>query len=60
MARFSSVGEFSPTGTVLPVGPSTSNSLKTEAAKDARIMAIIAALAFSFRLISLSNHLPGL
>ena len=36
MARFSSVQEFSPTGTVISTGTTFSNSIKTEAAKDAR------------------------
>ena len=42
MARFSSLREFSPTGTVLPIGESFSNAVKTEAAKDARVYANVA------------------
>ena len=44
MARFSSTKELSPAGTVIPVGVSTSNSAKVEAAKDARILVDITAL----------------
>ncbi len=43
MARFSSVGEFSPAGTNL-TGTSTSNSIKTEAAKDARVFLNVSAV----------------
>ena len=36
MARFASVAEFSPAGTVIAPGTVNSNPIKTEAAKDAR------------------------
>ena len=45
MARFSSTLEFSPSGTVLGVGTTNSNSVKTEAAKDARVFVDITAVA---------------
>ncbi len=37
MARFASIKELSPAGTVVTVDPTNSNSAKTEAAKDARV-----------------------
>lgn len=43
MARFSSVGEFSPAGTNL-TGTSTSNSINTTAAKDARVFLNLASV----------------
>ena len=44
MARFSSVGEFSPAGTNLTAGTTTSNSIRTEAAKDARVFLDVTAV----------------
>lgn len=45
MARFSSVLEFSPSGTVLTPGTTNSNSVRTEAAKDGRVFIDITAVA---------------
>lgn len=44
MARFSSVGEFSPALTVIGVGSTNSNPLTTAAAKDARAFVHVTAL----------------
>jgi len=45
MARFASVAEFSPAGTVIAPGTTNSNPIKTEAAKDARAFVHVSAVA---------------
>ncbi len=44
MARFASLRELSPAGTVVTVDPTSSNSAKTEGAKDARAFVHVTAL----------------